>query len=168
MKRSIHCALRKRLKPLFRNTSKLTGELSKAKGNPKAGIPSKHLENAVVARALNRRFSSFVGADSNNLINCADKNFSVADLSGTSRSDDSFYGPLNPYVRYDYLKFDLWQKIGGIFGALRHLRMSLLTAKAFNFANGHPFNPNRNQRIFTSSILKGLTIASIFSSISER
>ena len=26
--------------------------------------------------------------------------------------------------------------------------MSLLTAKSFNFANGHPFNPNRNQRIF--------------------
>jgi hypothetical protein len=26
--------------------------------------------------------------------------------------------------------------------------MPLLTAKSFNFANGHPFNPNRNQRRF--------------------
>jgi hypothetical protein len=32
---------------VFRNTSKLTRKLSKIKGNPKAGIPSKHLENAV-------------------------------------------------------------------------------------------------------------------------
>ena len=36
-----------RLKPLFRNASKLTRRLSKTKGNPKAGIPSKHLENGV-------------------------------------------------------------------------------------------------------------------------
>jgi hypothetical protein len=48
MKRSIHCALRRRLKPLSRNTSKLTGEqLSKTKGNLKDGTPSNHLENAV-------------------------------------------------------------------------------------------------------------------------
>ena len=47
MKRSIHCVLRKRRKPLSRNTSKMTGKLSKIKGNPKAGILSKHLENAV-------------------------------------------------------------------------------------------------------------------------
>ena len=38
MKRSIHCALRRRLKPLSRNTSELTGEqLSKTKGNLKDG-----------------------------------------------------------------------------------------------------------------------------------
>ena len=48
MKRSIHCALRRRLKPLSRNTSKLTGEqLSKTKGNLKAGTPSNHIEKAV-------------------------------------------------------------------------------------------------------------------------
>ena len=38
---------RRRLKPLFRNASKLTRRLSKTKGNPKTAIPSKHLENGV-------------------------------------------------------------------------------------------------------------------------
>jgi hypothetical protein len=32
---------------VFRNASKLMRKLSKTKGNPKAGILSKHLENAV-------------------------------------------------------------------------------------------------------------------------
>ena len=47
MKRSIHCVLRRRLKPLSRNTSKMTGKLSKTKGDLKDGTPSNHLENAV-------------------------------------------------------------------------------------------------------------------------
>ena len=40
MKRSIHCVLRRRLKPLSRNTSKMTGKLSKTKGDLKDGTPS--------------------------------------------------------------------------------------------------------------------------------
>ena len=45
MKRAIHCVLRRRLKSMSRNTSKLTGEqLSKTKGNLKDGTPSNHLE----------------------------------------------------------------------------------------------------------------------------
>ena len=46
MKRSIHCVLHRRRKPLSRNTNKLTGKLSKTKGNVKAGTPSNHLEKA--------------------------------------------------------------------------------------------------------------------------
>ena len=45
--KSTHKTLRRRLKPVFRNASKLMRKLSKTKGNPKAGILSKHLENAV-------------------------------------------------------------------------------------------------------------------------
>jgi hypothetical protein len=59
----------------------------------------RQLKSELLGRALNRRFASFFGANSNNLINRDDKNFSVAYLFGTSRSDDSFDGPLNPYVR---------------------------------------------------------------------
>jgi hypothetical protein len=50
----------------------------------------KTAKERAVRRALNRRFASFFGANSNNLINRDDKNLSVAYLFGTSRSDDSF------------------------------------------------------------------------------
>ncbi len=64
---------------MFRNASKLMRKLSKTKDNPKAGILLKHLENAVGSEALNRRCSSFFGADSNNLIiSAVTKNFPVA------------------------------------------------------------------------------------------
>jgi hypothetical protein len=46
MKRSIHCVLHRRLKPLTRNTNRFTGKLSKTKGNVKDGTPSNHLEEA--------------------------------------------------------------------------------------------------------------------------
>src|SRR5215469_698886 len=110
--------------------------------SPSAWLP------LLICQSSNRGFASFLSTNSNDLLDCADKNLSVAYFFGASRSNDSFDSPLNPYVRKDYLKFDLWQKIGGIFGASGRVVMPLLTAKSFNFANGHPFNPNRNQRIF--------------------
>jgi len=90
------------------------------------------------------------------------KNLSVTDLSGPGGSQDCFDHPLGRDRRKRRSQISLLGRNRRIFGAAINFAVTFSAGEPFTSLSVIPSTPTSRDASFTASVLKGLTIASIF------
>jgi hypothetical protein len=169
----IYC---ERLNLLLRNLNDLATTTGVRRGKSKAGTLSKRLEKPdshpeqnldlrlralkkvgcrrifqvppAVKHPLKGFLASFLRPNANRLINREDKDYSVANLSGASRTKDRVHRPVDPSVRNDDFKFHFGhERSVVVLAPCVDNRVPSLAAKSFDFRDRHPLDPNCDQGI---------------------
>jgi hypothetical protein len=96
---------------------------------------------------LDGLFASFLRPNANYLLNRDDKDSSVADLFCTGRTKDRIHRSLNPRIRNHNFEFYLGHKRAVVLIPCVGHRMPSLTAKPFDFREGHSVDTDFGQGI---------------------
>src|SRR5258706_626088 len=89
----------------------------------------------------------FASPYTDDLVYGSDENLAVADLSGSGVGGDRFNDRIHHFGAHGDFDLDLGKEIHGVFRTAIDFRMPLLAPVAFDFANGHPLNAQRRQRL---------------------
>src|SRR6266851_73219 len=86
---------------------------------------------------LERRFSSFFGANANHVVYRDNENFAVAEFPGVGRSQERIDDEIFDIIRNSHFDLYLRDEFDLILGASIRLGVSTLATVALNFADGH-------------------------------
>lgn len=112
-------------------------------------------------RQLNLAASDGIGStlaspDPDRFKHFADKNFPITDLAGVGCLNDGFDHGVTGAVIDDDLNLHLGEEIHRVFTAAVNLGMAFLTAKTFDFHDGHSFDPNLREGLLDVFEFEGL------------
>ena len=106
-------------------------------------------------KLLNSGVALLIGADADGGFDSRDEHFAVADLAGLGGLDDARHGGVHLFVREDEFKFDLGQKVHGVFAAAIDFRVTILTTEALDFGDRHSLNADFAEGVFDLFKLEG-------------
>jgi hypothetical protein len=79
-------------------------------------------------------------ADADGFDDVAEEDFAITDFTGVCGLDDGVNDGISAAVIDDHFNFDFREEVHGVFTAAVDLSMAFLTAKTFDFHDGHTFH----------------------------
>src|SRR5271155_717541 len=135
--------------PFFRLRKPSPSEELGGPSNARVGPASREIYKRLLSALLSKRVSAALTRSyAHDLLHGQDKDFAVADTSGTSRALDGFDDLGGGVVGDNDFKFDFGQEIDHVLRATVEFRVALLAAESLNLANREALHTDSRQRLF--------------------